>query len=411
MDGAPHAAAPLVFSCLRPGDEGVIFEQLTDLSQEQWTTLLDVAGELMVMPVLAARLLSPALTAAVPDDVRRTLAAERRLMAIRNLRIHADLHRVIAALHRHQIPVIVLKGLHLATLIYDDMAIRTIGDIDLLVRAGDLATVGAALREIGYAPRHQYQVGADATSYEEKHLPRFLKSGATDVEIHWHVRKADAGDSLDINEFWDRAVAARIAGADVDVLSPEDLLLHLCIHATVVHLCETSAQRWCDIAAVVAKYGASLSWEDVIARATRWRCRNGTYLALRLAATQAGAAVPHEVLHRLRPEHFDEQIVTAVMKNSHRLQVAGTLTSLHGEPNVVARLRLLGRRIFLPTRQIANRYHLSPSSWLVYPFYAVWLRDLAKGRWQTVLALHRGDPALLTQIHDTEVLQKFVTAE
>jgi hypothetical protein len=401
---------PLLFDCLRARDLGATREQLTILSVDEWTSLIDLADQLMVGPMLRRQLLAQHL----PAQRRLPIAAEHRRTAMANMRLHADFRAVIVALHRSGIAAIALKGLHLATLVYGDLAVRPMGDIDLLVRIKDLAHAGAVLHELGYRPLSPYRVSQDGVPYSFHHLPRFMKAGASSVELHWHVIEPTWTGSpqwTDINELWERAVPARIAGVDTLVLAPEDLLLHLCIHATYTHLCEFSARPWCDIAETIRHGQGRLAWDDVTHRAEHWHSRRGVYLALRLARHLAGAAVPDEVLHALWPVGFDDQILTVAMRQRHRLRIAEDIAHLRARRSLAAKLRVFWQRVLIPTDVLADAYNVPRSSRLIYAFYLIRVKDLVKRHWETVLRLHRGDAALAALARDTLALRAFLAEE
>jgi hypothetical protein len=404
----------LLFDCLRATDQGATQEALTTLSIHEWTSLIDVADQLMVGPMLRRRLLSPSFERHLPAQVKLTIAAELRRTAMASIRLHADFRQVIEALRRSGIPAIALKGLHLATLVYGDLAVRPAGDIDLLVPAKDLARAGAVLQNMGYKPSSPFRVSHDGVPYSWHHLPRFAKAGARDVEIHWHIMDpAGTGSSIwtDINELWDRAVRARIAGVDAQVLSPEDLLLHLCIHATYGHMCEFSARPWCDVAETIRQYHGRLAWKEVTTRAERWHCRRGVYLALRLARDLVGAAVPDEVLHALLPVGFDDQILTVATRQRHRVRIPDDIARLRARRSPTAKLRVFWNRVLIPTDALADAYNLPRSSRLLYAFYLIRAKDMVKRHWGTVFRLHRGDAALTTLARDTLALREFLAAE
>lgn len=145
----PTPLERLLFDCLRVRDQKATLGQLKALSDTEWTSLLELAAERMVAPMLWHRLLSPGLKPALPDRITRTLKAEQRRAATANMRIHLDFREVVLALHGCGIPVIALKGLHLVSLVYGDLALRATSDIDLLVPIEDLVSAGSVLTDLG----------------------------------------------------------------------------------------------------------------------------------------------------------------------------------------------------------------------------------------------------------------------
>jgi hypothetical protein len=401
--------AGLLFGCLR-SQTPVMVDHLKALSDAEWTSLLRSADEMLVGPVLWHRLLSPPFGQALPDPLRATLGARRRQAAVATGSIHCAFRAVVAALHERGIAVIALKGLHLASLVYQDLGRRHMKDIDLLVPIQDVTAAADVMRTLGYAPVEPLRIRSGSVPVTCQHLPRFVKAGLPAVEIHWHLFNHTGTVGCDIGEVWRRAMPARTGGIDVQVLAPEDLLIHLCVHAAHDHMSEWTARPWCDIAATIDRYGPSLSWDVVMARATQWHARHCLYLALRFASDLLGAAVPPAVLASLTPAGFDERLLDLAMKQQHGIRLPTRLAAFGAQSRRVSKWRAAWNAVFLPRRVVADMYHLPRSSRLVYVMYGRRVCDLAKRRLSTLVRLHR-DPALQAIAVDLTALQRFIAQE
>ena len=137
--------------------------------------------------------------------------------------------------------------------------------------------------------------------------PRAAASGIP-LEMHWHIDRPSRPFAIDLEGLWERAVPARIAGVETWMLAPEDLLLHLCLHACK-HGLTGSLRPLCDIAATIQRYGPTLDWEQLQTRAAHWRVTPYVYLPLHLARDLVGAAVPEACLMALKPEHFEPRLL------------------------------------------------------------------------------------------------------
>ena len=107
-------------------------------------TLHDVA------PLLYERLANDASPANVPGDVLQRLREIYLMTGARNALLYRELGPVLQALQHDNIPVIVLKGAHLAALVYRHIALRPMSDIDLLVHRSDLERAVAKLHDLGF---------------------------------------------------------------------------------------------------------------------------------------------------------------------------------------------------------------------------------------------------------------------
>jgi len=110
------------------------FEQL---STSDWEDLVQQSIRQGVTPLIYHRVkkLGPGLS--VPSNVLKRLRESYLQSSARNLRLYHQLGKLLLILQREDIPVILLKGAHLAEIVYGNIAVRPMADIDLLVRQED----------------------------------------------------------------------------------------------------------------------------------------------------------------------------------------------------------------------------------------------------------------------------------
>jgi hypothetical protein len=126
-----------------------------------------------VAPLLYHRLKALGLESAETLAALSVLRNYHRQNALRNLQFFAGLNPIVKALQAEKIPVIALKGAHLAQAVYGSIALREMNDFDLLVPPDRLARAGEILAAQGYRPSKPYD--PDLALVTVKHLPRFLK--------------------------------------------------------------------------------------------------------------------------------------------------------------------------------------------------------------------------------------------
>ena len=183
--------------------------------------------------------------------------------------------------------------------------------VDPLVREDDLSRVEDALLALDY---HFLDGGQPKAYYRAHHYHvTFVKRESTlqemHIEVHWHLDRQRPAFSIDIAGVWHRAVPATIAGVDTLVLSPEDLLLHLCLHTCKQQISRLWPPRARRYAATLQQYGPRMAWQPFCVRAEHWGITPYVYLMLRLARDVVGAAVPDPVLIALKPVEFDERLL------------------------------------------------------------------------------------------------------
>jgi hypothetical protein len=230
---------------------------------------LETAGRLDAL----AEPVRSALRQDVLDSVRARAEQEMNLL------------NAAGALGEARVPFLVLKGAALGALIYPAPHLRTMTDVDLLVRPGDL---DAALDALGRAGFEKPSSEAHAFWREAYYnLPVRSPSGGL-VELHWSIAQATR-QRPDIQGLFDRARDIRLDGRRMSALGAADLLLHQSLHHSY-HYFEPRIIWIYDLALL---HQASPPAVEVVARAREWGM--GTILALsvmQVERTFPGAADP-----------------------------------------------------------------------------------------------------------------------
>jgi hypothetical protein len=296
-----------------------------------------------------------------------------RTSAIQILRYRAEILHLARALAPAGIPLLALKGIHLATAVYPQLALREMNDIDVLVRSEHLDAVAAGLQGLGFSALHD--TDAEAATRVRHHLPRFVKSGVG-VEVHWRLAPEGQVPLVAPEELWQRAQPSAIAPHMVQ-LCPEDALLHVSAHATVSHFFELGIRPLCDIRALIDRHGTTIDWDAVADRATAWQCERGLLLALGLTRLLLGTDVPELVFDRLRHARpSDEMLHLAadVMFAQPSTVVTESAGRLMAVPSLGGRVRYAWSRVALSRDQLAVMY---PATGRMHPM-ARWLLPLRR---------------------------------
>jgi hypothetical protein len=194
------------------------------------------------------------------------------------------------------IEVILLKGPHLGSTVYDSPRERLYGDLDILVKPGDFEQAAALLLENGFTP-FTFDTYAPEIQSDFKHW-EFRSPAGILVELHRWLSGHDRYP-LDSDGFFARAEKFRFGETDVLGLGTEDLLLHLCLHMGASFFFVIEPKHVLDIALLTRK--RQLNWDIFIERCMQFRMTAIAYYALLAAKEQQHAEIPDMVFARLRP--------------------------------------------------------------------------------------------------------------
>jgi hypothetical protein len=246
----------------------------------------------------------------VPARVHESLRKACTSIARRNLELHAELLRLIERFDAERIPVVLLKGMHMATAVYRDIAMRELRDMDLLVPREALSKAASVVADAGYVSRES----PDGYDYDASHhhAPPLINQARVSVELHWNVTQPNAPYAIDPAALWRDAEAVEVFGRRALALSSGHLLLHLCMHAGLEHRFEFGLRPLCDVSALLRARADALQWPSLRQQAEAWGWLRSVSVTLRLAA-EIGAAIPGEAAAAFGVRDVPEEVVEAAI--------------------------------------------------------------------------------------------------
>lgn len=275
----------------RPADTTI--EQIDRLGRSirDWDSLLELAREHRVLPMLFLRLADLGL--AVPLAAQERLRAEYQRNVFHNLANAAELISVLDAFNRDGIHAMPFKGVVLGASIYGDLSTRPAGDLDVLIHYRNLARATAILLDRGYKLTTPFHADGTLVYPGNCEYGFERQSDGMVIELRWRLTEPRFRRNLGMDWVWPRRRVATLAGAEVPDLSREIALLILCMHGSK-HM--WSRLIWiCDVAQLLAA-SPELDWKEIIEESKRLGLWRTLALGILLAHQVAGATVPQAVL-------------------------------------------------------------------------------------------------------------------
>jgi hypothetical protein len=227
-----------------PGRQGC--GDLEGLGPGDWEAVLRQAVVHRVAPLLYGCLRLRPCDGEVPGEAAERLRTIYLVHLGRNTRRLHRLGGLLRTLEQAGIRVAVLKGVHLAEAVYRNIGLRSMNDLDILVRKTDLDRTMQCIGEAGLLSRAN----------------RFP------LDVHTSISQSIAGLKISTEDLLDRARPVVVAGTQALGLCPEDLLLHLVLHLSVTDLYRVPGLRGlCDIRETLRRHGRDLDWGRVARRA------------------------------------------------------------------------------------------------------------------------------------------------
>jgi|GEM_PF-965630 len=362
-----------------------------DASAIKWEGVFRAALRWQVLPMLYPLLKDQPRQPGrsyIPDDIFKAMEAAYVKTFVVNEISFSELAEIIKALTAANIQVLLLKGAHLAPFVYQNVGMRWMSDVDILVHRADLPKAGDVLARMRYSyaeteplvldsfgkgKQVRGRTGIDWCKNHHMHLRYVNQERIQNLELHWAIAKSTSPFSIDVEGLWERAWTEKLNGIPCRVLSPEDLILHISLHDAYYHRLKAFGLRpCCDLAAVVRRCPRSIDWKVLGLRARQWRVGKYLCLMLTLSKELIGADVSLDMLATMGLNGYCDPVL---LKAARRLtakeihgpayrgmKYPGKIHAFDTENSLFRKISFFLKRIPISRQELACRYSLRPSS-------------------------------------------------
>ncbi|HPE48452.1 MAG TPA: nucleotidyltransferase family protein [Hyphomonas sp.] len=258
------------------------------------------------------------------------LAATHRASRLKAASLFHDAEKLAAALSDAGIPVMVLKGLHLAQEYYPDPAARPMNDLDLAVPKAHAEAANRVLEGLGYSRDFADEAFEKCVRYQHA-LPYVSDKGA-DLDLHFRVLLLRDDPTCD-DVFWQQSVPFRLGNTPVVAMNPTHLLFHTVVHGICWN--PMPPLRWiADAMMVLRKSGNEIDWNEIGDLAESRQVTHRARLGLQYLKASFHAPVPEGLIERLKtcPESLVERVENAcIIYNTEQDDVLGIYRRWFGE--------------------------------------------------------------------------------
>jgi hypothetical protein len=283
-----------------------------------WNTVIACAAAHGLVPLLNLHVSHGLIP--MPPAPAAHLTARAAALTQRNLELSAELIALLRLCAGAGIAILPLKGPVLAVQVYGSVALRTFGDLDVLVEAGRVAAVRALLIRHGYRP----------ASPEAGDMPRAVRarlhhevfrppSGACRIEVHDALLSTLSGRRYPLETVAGRLVDDSFMGVPARAMTPEDTFVYLAQHGG---LHAWSRLEWLATLSELLRSGGVRDWPRVEAFASilhgRRRVGSAVLLADRLLGGNPDGTAYARAWQTDRPAHAANRAVIERLSRAPR---------------------------------------------------------------------------------------------
>jgi hypothetical protein len=310
----------------------------TTAPQIDWQHLFAIASPDLTA-YLAYKIDANGLIGQCPAKLLQETGDVRRATATRWLRLRFELRNLVSQFRRHQLDFVVLKGAALAFIAYPDSSLRSVSDIDLLVRPESLAKALQLLEEAGFqCPKrfefaHPLILKTSLVPKEETSLPLEKPGTQALIEVHTQLESSSPWFPFPIEEVWKRIEQTDWNELRIPILDPHEFLFHLVLHLARGHYFSLGLRPLLDVHLWVELQGKRLDWEWILRESVRRGYVDWMYVTLKMVRESFQTPIP--------PEFFDRLAAPQKLKRLENLAYEQIWADHYANSKVPPRLAIL----------------------------------------------------------------------
>lgn len=350
-----------------------------------WDYIVDYSYNQGISPLVYWNLNKISNGKNVPPEILKKLEKLYYGNLARNMILYEELNKVLKAFKKEGIDTIVLKGAFLAKEVYENIGLRPMSDIDLLIREEDYQKAKVELTKL------MYSTDVFLTKYYEQ-LQTVLsnellfkhKDKKVLIDLHWDILPPESCYKININELWKNTKPIKISDIEIFALAPEDLLIHLCLHLdNHINYSRSAAQHfkdYCDIAEVTRHYKETINWNYFLQSSKDSGIEKPVFESLSIANNYLGAIIPENILSSLEstkknPDKAFERVTQDNLDEKDEWNKIKYYMKLKKIDSTWNRLRLLFEYSFPSKEFMIYRYSIENEK-KVYIYYLIRSREM-----------------------------------
>ena len=303
----------------------------------------------------------------VDHPLMKTLRGIYRRTWYENQILFHQMAPLLRALEEAGVRTMLLKGAALVSLYYNDLGLRPMSDLDVLVPTDEAARAIRVLLSESCTPLGNRTAPLERLLQSEVfkewiHSEHFAESGGREFDLHWHTLTECLAPDADA-DFWNAAVPTVLNNVATRALNSADQLLHVCFHGAEWN--RVPPVRWIADAMVVMRSSSVIDWQRLVSQASE----RGLVLHIRNALSYLSdtfaAPIPADILQdlqqaqvsrkeisryqsRIRPPHFASDSLLLVRRYLQSTSRAELGHPLVGFPRFLQQVWGLDRKRQVP---------------------------------------------------------------
>jgi hypothetical protein len=334
-----------------------------DATTINWPRLFEITPS-DVQAYLGHKLAELGLERKCPALLWEQTLNHRRVAAAEWLRLGLELSQLSDTFNKHNIDFLLLKGAVLAFTAYPDPSLRSMTDLDFLLRSEDLEQAVELVHEAGFRYPERYRFATLSRrslppSRLEWSLPLQKPGTRVLIELHSQLESAEPWFQVSPHIIWENTEETTVNGLRARTLEKHEFLFHLVLHLARSHVFEHGLRPMLDVHLWVELHKDRLNWEHLASETKRRGYGNWVHLVLKIVSDLFATPIaerffdivpPPPQFERLR--HLANEQIWAERRIQH--QAPPFLVLVLAEPSPKKAASLMFRRVWPDWGRMTN---------------------------------------------------------
>jgi len=317
-----------IFNFLRlsiiPDQTNEIFQEAGNLFQNNsidWDELYRSSKMHSLRPQVM-NLLNKIPSISVPKGFSESINYYCRQNLYNQLNYIGEFFRIRNFLRKENIEIIPFKGFSLTADVYDNLADRESGDVDVFIKTDDLSRIRELMMANCYVPEEYSEKLSlkEILRKDQEYCFERIEDGKPTfrIEFHWGICPPDYGMDIRFEDLIDQTETKKIQNEEFTGLTPSAHLLLVIFH----HGGKDkffSLRHTCDIARILNKYG-NLDWSWIIKMSEKYHAERLIYTGINLANSLTGIKVPSDIAEYVGSGKIRKLAENRILHMKHNLQ-------------------------------------------------------------------------------------------
>lgn len=253
----------------------------------------------------------------IPRDVYLSLKSCYLYNLEKNLKFWHEFLRINALFKESNIAVLPLKGIDILTRFYSTFTLRTMVDIDLLIKEEQFAQAQEVLSNLGYQKKLR---GFKEEYWRKSHYQVAFYKNKLVVELHWRM-EFKRNNAAILPYLWKRTNEVMIENNKVTILSPEDALFSLALNLR--HFGNIYSLRQILDATKIIKASARFDWDYVLKEARQGMVQATLYFILLQLNLFTDIKIPVDIMKKLKVPFWQKALIKkSLLRHTFQIRIS-----------------------------------------------------------------------------------------